>query len=185
MDKYTSFFFELGQLKYVPRSGLHLIGVKNPDSVAEHTARTAQIAYILAKLEGYEKPEEVAVMALFHDMAETRVQDVHKVASRYTQVEEKRAVEEQLEPLPEIKDDILRFWEETENRSTVAGNIAKDADSLEIALTAKEYVERGYPRAADWIERSGKRLTTESAKKLHKAIEAVSSNDWWNGLKVK
>jgi putative hydrolase of HD superfamily len=185
MDKYISFFFELGQLKYVPRSGWHLLGIRQPESVAEHSARTAQIAYVLAKLEKYENPAEVAVMALFHDMAEARVNDKHKVAARYIQVDEERAVKEQIEDLLEVKEDILRFWKETEERSTVAGNIAKDADSLEVAITAKEYMEQGYSMAENWIERSGKRLVTESAKKLHEVLKKTNPNDWWNGLKVK
>jgi len=185
MNKYISFFFELGQLKYVPRSGWHLLGIRQPESVAEHTTRTAQIAYVLAKLEKYENPAEVATIALFHDMAEARINDKHKVAARYIQVDEGKVVEDQVEELFEIKDDIFRFWKETEERSTVAGNIAKDADSLEVAITAKEYMEQGYSKAENWFERSGKRLVTESAKKLHEALGKSNPNDWWNGLKVK
>lgn len=185
MKEYAKFFFELGAMRFVPRSGWHLIGIKDPESIAEHTTRSAQIAFILAVLEGHKEPEKVATMVLFHDMGETRVGDINKVGARYVEKKEKEAVSDQLSPLPEISDKIILMWEDVEGRVTEAGNIAKDADSLECALTAKEYMEQGYGKASDWFERSTSRLQTESAKKIAEELKTTSPNDWWDGLKVK
>ena len=48
----VNFIFELNQLKHQKHTGFMLAGVKNPDSVAEHVMRAAQIGYILAIMEG-------------------------------------------------------------------------------------------------------------------------------------
>lgn len=178
-----NFFFELAQLRRIKHEGLRLAGVENPDSVAEHSLRSAQIGYVLACLEKYGNSLEVAGLLIFHDIGECRIGDLHKVAHRYVQADEGRAVEEQLAPLGEVGQAIHALWKQTEHRNTQAGIIAKDADWLEMALTAKEYVERGYVAAEDWIKNVTAAVQTESAKKLLAHVSEVSSTDWWCGLK--
>ena len=60
----AKYFYELGQLKRVKRSGWWLAGLRDPESVAEHAFRTAAIAYVLAAMEGA-NPEKAAALALF------------------------------------------------------------------------------------------------------------------------
>jgi len=50
--------------------------------VSQHSFRIAILGYILAALEGAD-PQKAAVMCLFHDTQEARVNDLHKVAQRY------------------------------------------------------------------------------------------------------
>lgn len=185
MDSKTllHFFFELGQQKYIEHEGWRLIGAHQIESIAEHALRAAQVGYVLAWLEGYKNPQEVCTMVVFHDVSECRIGDIHKVANRYIVVDEEKAAREQLAPLGEIGNEIFRLWAEVESQSSEAGKIAKDADRLEIALTAKEYIEKGYAQAQNWIDNVGKRLETHSAKQLWKDLHSVSSNDWWQGLK--
>src|SRR3989339_335321 len=78
----VKFFYEAGALKNVPRSGWFLCGVKNPESVADHSFRTSVTAYLLAKEENAD-PEKCMKIALFHDIHESRILDMHKVCSRY------------------------------------------------------------------------------------------------------
>ncbi len=179
----AKFVFELGQLRRVSHEGWKLLGIRHPDTVAEHSLRAAQIGYILASLEGYAKPEEVCSMLVFHDMAEARVGDLHKVASRYASADETRAAQEQTAPLEEIGTSIFNLWNQVEEKSTPAGIIAKDADYLETALTGQEYLEQGHAYAQDWIDNVAKALKTESAKKLLAEIQKTNSNEWWQGLK--
>ncbi|HEC89736.1 MAG TPA: HD domain-containing protein, partial [Thermoplasmatales archaeon] len=73
----AQFLFELGVLRRIQREGWKLIGVKTPETVAEHSLRAAQIGYILAKLEGYPHPEIVSTMLIFHDIGECRIGDIH------------------------------------------------------------------------------------------------------------
>ena len=67
--------------------------------------------------------------------------------------------------------------------NTKAGIIARDADLLEVAATAKELYEKGYEYAKDWIKNVSLKLRTKSAKKLLEEMEKVNSNEWWQGLK--
>lgn len=177
-----NFAFELGQLRRVKHEGWRSVGVDQPESVAEHSFRAAQIAFMLAHLERYENPYEVAVMALFHDIAEARTGDFHRIAKRYVSVNELKAVEQQCAPLGSIGTEVLRLWTEVENRSTVAGKIAKDADELEQAVAAKEYIELGHADASNWIDNVEAVLETESAKLLLNELRSVSSRDWWQQL---
>ena len=122
-------------------------------------------------------------MLVFHDIGECRIGDLHKIASRYVEADEARAVKEQTESLGIIGKDIFRLWNDVEEKKTTAGIIAKDSDLLEQAVTAKEYVEKGYAYAQDWITNVGKRLQTNAAKELWNQLGTTHSNMWWQGLK--
>ena len=54
---------------------------------------------------------------------------------------------------------------------------------LELAITAKENIEKGYSYAQDWINNISKALLTESGKKLLNELKNADSNKWWQGLK--
>lgn len=180
--KLLNFLFELAMLRRVKHEGYRLAGAEAPPSVADHTLRAAQMAYFLAKMEGYENPYEVVTMAVFHDIGECRIGDIHKVANRYVEAHEEQVVKDQLAPL-EDGDELFSLWKQTEERSSIPGVIAKDADYLEKAFTAKEYTEQGYNSAKDWMKNVEKHLQTKSAKELFKEMVKMTSTDWWDGLK--
>jgi len=175
------FFFEMGHLSRVKREGWRLLGIEDPESIADHSLRAAQIGWVLAKLEGHTNPHEVAAMLIFHDIGETRIGDIHKLANRYISADEELAVKEQVERLGESGKDVLSLWHGIENRDTQAGIIAKDADLVELAVRAREYIERGYPDAAEWFEAAKSRVQTKSAKELIEQLPNVSSTSWWHG----
>ncbi|MGW3669151.1 HD domain-containing protein, partial [Streptomyces sp. NPDC005141] len=68
------FLYEAGTLKNTARTGWWMAGVKEPESVADHSWRTALIATIIAKLEGADPPR-AAFLAVWHDSQETRTGD--------------------------------------------------------------------------------------------------------------
>jgi len=191
MKKDTSsiakFFSELGVSRRYQRSGPKLSGVKNSENIAEHVFRAAQIAYVLAYLEEVD-PEKTASMVLFHDNGELRVGDQNKVAARYFDISktEKHAFDEQIYNLPEsLAQRIGRLCSQFESRNTKEGIVARDADWLETAITAKEYLELGYKGQQNWIDNVRKALETKSAKELLRYIEKQKdfTNSWWQGLK--
>lgn len=182
----VNFIFELGKLKREKQSGFYLAGIKDPGTIAEHIMRAAQIGYILAEMEGGVNPEKVSAMILIHDNAESRTGDQTKVAARYFSKKEaeQKAFLEQLENLEEsIKAKWLEYFKEFEERNTREGIIAKDADWLETAFQAKEYVDLGYESAQDWINNVEKALETNSAKMLLAEMKKTKFTDWWSGLK--
>lgn len=181
---FWNWVFELGQLRRIDREGWKFLGIKNPESVAEHSLRAAQIAFVLAKLEGYPNPFEVCTLAVFHELEECRVGDMHRVAKKYIKsVEDEKVVEEQVKKLGKIGREIFELWEKVRNQDTKAGIIAKDADFLEAAATAKELMDKGFEDARDWIENVRKELKTKSARRLLEELESSDSNEWWITLK--
>lgn len=183
----SKFLSEIFMLKRTERSGLKLAGIENPDSVAEHIAISAQIAFVLAELERADSFKCV-LMSLFHDNDEARLGDRNKVNARYLKIEEiePRVEKEHFENLPSpMTKKILTVLEEKRKRNTKEGIISQDADWLEIALQAKIYLEQGYKGCADWINNVERALETKSAKKILKEIRKNPDflNYWWRGLK--
>ncbi len=179
-------FFEAGQLKRQPRSGWLLLGITQPESIADHTCRSVLIAYVLAKLESA-NPEKAALIAAFHEIPETRIGDLNKMTQAY--FTDKRSVErkilrDQAALLPkEIGDEFIALLHDFEDDTTPEQTVARDADYLEVILQAKEYLDQGYAGAQNWIENATTRLRTETAKRLAKRIAATRSTEWCEGLK--
>ncbi len=186
INKISNFIFELNQLKRQRHSGFKLAGVKSPDTVAEHVFRAAQIGYILAVMEGNVDPERVLALLIIHDNPESRLGDQNKVAARYVSKKEAeiKVLEDQLEGLgEEIQSKWTAYFKEYESRNTREGVVAKDADWLETAFQAKEYLDLGYLGSQEWIDNVEKALETESAKKLLAEMKESQFTDWYQGLK--
>ena len=185
MKDILNIIYEFGQLKRTKRSGWWDAGIKDPESVAEHTARACFLGYIIAKLENVNS-EKVLLMILSHDFPEARVNDQGKVAVRYIDIKpgERDALKDQVKKLPKnIRNELLALHQEFEERKTKEAIVAKDVDYLECAIQAKEYLDIGYKKAENWIDNVGKYLKTKSAKKIFKLIKKSDSLGWWKGLK--
>ncbi len=181
----AEFLFELGLLKNFKRTGWWLAKVKDPESVSDHVHRASVLSYILGKMEGADA-SRCAMLNLMHDNHEARTLDMNKVAARYFDVKkaERKAAEEQLDGLPSpIKEDLLKMFDEYESRSTKEAEIARDADLLECAITAKEYMEQGYKDCKNWIDNVEKLLKTKSAKKIFNSMKKESTSEWYFKLK--
>ena len=181
----VDFFFELSVLKKLPRSGSFIAGVSRPDTVGEHIFRAAEIAFVLAELEEG-NGERAAFLALIHDNGEARIGDHHRIMNRYFNAgdAEARAFADQCKNLPEhIGGKFKNAFDEFEKKKTIEAICAKDADYLELAFQAKEFLEQGYTGKQDWLDNIEKYLQTDSAKKIFESMKKKSPNDWWQGLK--
>ena len=148
LNSIAKYFYEVGTLKHQRRTGWWRMGVRDPESVAEHSYCTAVIGYILASLEGAD-PEKTASICLFHDTAETRIGDLHWVAKRYirTKEGEQKASNEQIEQLPQsIAERVGVLLREYEERSSREAQVAREADLLECLLQAREYQLQRYSK---------------------------------------
>ena len=184
--KVVNFIFELNQLKKQVHSGWQYVGVKVPGTIAEHSMRAAQIGYILAVMEGDANPEKVCSILVIHDNAESRIGDPNKVSARYFSKKEaeEKVFADQVDGLDDgIEKKWTKYFNEIEERNTKEGIIAKDADWLEVAFQAKEYIDLGHKAAIDWINNVEKALETESAKKILAEMKKTEFTDWWQGLK--
>jgi putative hydrolase of HD superfamily len=176
-----NFLAEAGQLKRVKRSGWWVVGVKGPESVAEHCFRCAVIGYILAKLEKAD-PYKVMFMTLFNDIHEARINDLHKMGHRYIDFKdaEKKVFVEQAELLPVMmRGEFSAMRAEYDAQKTHEAVVARDADILECILQAKEYHEFGYSQTGSFMHVGMKFLKTRSARELYRKIKRWDSKKWW------
>jgi len=185
-ENMVDYLFEVGYLKQQQRTGMWRMGVRYPESVAEHSHRAAIIGFLLASLEGDVNPERVALICLFHDVPETRTGDLNWMNKRYTidvKQGEKKALHEQVAQLPEtIAQKILALAEEYNTRSSREGEIAHEADLIECMLECLEYKMQGYEKAQEWAEMCYVGLKTETAKGLAKQCLDADPGSWFQNL---
>jgi putative hydrolase of HD superfamily len=177
MQNIANFLFEAGMLKRTPRSGFQFLG-SGSESVGEHVFRTTYIGYALGALVTGINVDRLIKMCLFHDLPEARTGDLNYVNKKYVVANEKKAAADLTQTLPfgqEIQGLILEFIE----GKTEEARLAHDADQLEMILALKEYKDLGNTYAEEWLGFSLKRLQTETAQKLAKAILETDSSHWW------
>jgi putative hydrolases of HD superfamily len=177
----VNLFAEAGLLKKVKRSGWWVAGIKDPESVAEHSFRCAVIAYYLAHLEKVD-PYQTVVMALFNDIQESRINDLHKMGHYYIdfRAAEEMVFKDQMKYLDErVKKEMNLFRSHYEKQSTKESIVARDADILECLMQAKEYYDHGYKKAEKFFQKAPNYLKTKSARAFWKHIKNWDSSDWW------
>lgn len=177
----VNFFAEAGLLKHVKRSGWWVAGIKEPESVAEHCFRTAVIGFYLAHLEKAD-PYKVVVMALFNDIHESRINDLHKMGHYYIDFKdaEKRVFKDQIAGLAgNVASALKKMRDSYDKQNTKEGIIARDADILECLLQAKEYYDRGHEGAKLFFNRAPDYLKSKSARGMWETIKEWDSHEWW------
>jgi putative hydrolase of HD superfamily len=177
-------FFELGHLGRVKREGWRMLGLETPESIADHSLRAAQIGFALSNIQQKGDPFRVAVMLMFHDVAECRVGDIHRLGDRYVTALEEQAVIDQCAELGDVGAAVRELWEEYERRESTESQLAKDADLLEMAVRSRELIDIGFTKAAHWLDSAEEGLTSDLAKELVKALRSDGVSAWWENLKV-
>jgi putative hydrolases of HD superfamily len=176
------FVYEAGSLKATKRTGWWMAGVKDPESVAEHSWRVALLASIIAKLEGAD-PAQAALLAVWHDTGETRTGDVNHLGRKYTggaEADPRDIASDQVAGFPEglaqAVRDLIGEYEAKESPEAVC---ARDADKLECMIQGIEYRDQGYANTQRWIDNSRGRIVTKSGQQLADAVLAAGSLDWF------
>jgi putative hydrolase of HD superfamily len=175
------FVFEAGTLKQTKRSGWWMAGIRDPESVAEHSWRTSLLASIIAKLEGAD-PARAAFLAVWHDTGETRTGDVNHLGKKYNPgggADPRDIAADQVADMPQVLADTVRdLIGEYEDKQSPEAICARDADKLECMIQGIEYKAQGYANAQRWIDNSRGRVVTPSANALADAILDTDTLDW-------
>lgn len=179
----AAFLVEAGHLKRTKRTGWWIAGVRDPESVAEHSFRTAVVAYVLAQMEGAD-PHKAATLALFHDLPETRIGDIPSTGKRFVQsAPAEDVIATQTASMPAalagpIRDLVAEF----EAKETPEARCAKDADKIECLLQAREYQAQGYQLAQPWVDTMVAAVKTGSGRRLAEAAIRVPVDEWWREI---
>lgn len=147
-------------LKLLPRIGWLQRGLRDVESIAEHSFGVAALALLVGDLhEGMDRGRLLAI-ALVHDFAEALVGDLPASASRLIgkavkHEAERKALIELLGALPQ-GDNYLELWEEYCRGGSPEARLVKALDRLEMLAQALVY-ERGGARGLDefWEELEG------------------------------
>jgi 5'-deoxynucleotidase YfbR-like HD superfamily hydrolase/DNA-binding transcriptional regulator YhcF (GntR family) len=178
----ASFLFEMGHLKHTTRAGWLLLGIPQPESVAEHSFRVGVVGMALAVLEGADVGR-TAALCLLHDAHETRIGDVPSVGRAYVTTAVPEAVSaHQTSAMP---DGVAKVFQdvvaEYEAGQTLESRVARDADKIETLLQAAEYRAQGH-NTDPWRETSAAALRTDSARQLAQAIGSADPQGWWSAF---
>ncbi|MER6946121.1 HD domain-containing protein [Nonomuraea sp. NPDC000554] len=175
----TGLLYEVGLLKRYKRTGWLVAGVRDPESIADHSFRAAIIASVIAVLEGGD-PERAAFMSLFHDSQETRITDIPYVGKRYLKAAMNEEVTaDQMRGVPEpVADMVSGAVGEYEEKVSLEAVCARDADKLECLLQAVEYREQGHQNMQPWIDSSLAALKTTTGKRLAEEALRTGTLEW-------
>ncbi len=140
---------EVEGLKLVPREGWGHRGIRDAESVADHSLGVAFLSMLLSDDAGLDV-EKAVRMSLLHDLQESRVGDISLFSPRYPEKEkvEKRAIEEILGKFPEYK----ALWRAYAEGVTPEAKVVKQADKLELLLQALRYEKQGHDVGDFWRE---------------------------------
>lgn len=184
-DAAVRYLYEVGQLKLSKRTGWWHAGVPEPESVAEHSFRTAIIGYVLAVLERAD-PNLTAALCLFHDVVETRTGDIPNVAKAYvTHEPDVRIAADQVGGTPPaVRDAILGLVARLVDQDSPEALLAKDADRLECLMQAREYEHQGFRNTRPWMESSMAKLRSTSARDLAERALDMPPDEWWKSFRL-
>ena len=146
---YLEFFKTVGKSKRLLRSGPVREGIKDPESVAEHSFRTGVIAMVLSDKFDYEFDKDKLVkMALIHDIGEIVTGDVVvqrgeilDLKLRDDKEEQERVGIKQIFNQIQEGEVYSKIFEEMIERKSPEAKIFWQFDKLEMAFTALEYEE--------------------------------------------
>jgi 5'-deoxynucleotidase YfbR-like HD superfamily hydrolase len=174
----AAFLYEMGQLKNIPRNGWLRLGIRQGESVADHSFRVAMVGITLAAMAGADVGR-TAALCVFHDGHEARIGDVDAVGRAYVTTAIPEAVTaHQTSGMPDEAAKALQdLTAEYEANETPEARLAHDADKIETILQAREYQAQGYD-TAPWRENSAAALRTKEGQELAQAINATAPTHW-------
>lgn len=162
-----------GQLKRIPRSGWVEVGVDSPESVADHTFRTAILCMLFSDLEDLDGLKMLQ-MALIHDLPEVITGDLTPTERTEEAMErEEVAIEQLLSLLPErLRERYLKIWLEYAECKTKEAKAVRELEKLEMALQAREYAKAqpSLKRLERFIESADRIITSPEVRKLFSHI---------------
>lgn len=169
MEEIMDFLLKIGKLKKMPRTGFVWLGIKNPETIAQHAFRVALMNWILArKTKPKMNLEKIIKISLVHDLCEVYAGDMTPYWGLLPEDPEKRlemlkhyirlpkALKEKRERIKHRKEraallklikgldsktrkEIFGYWMEYERMKSPEGRFVKQGDKVETLLQALEY----------------------------------------------
>lgn len=169
MKNILNFLIEVGKLKKMPRTGFVWLGIKKPETIAQHSFRVAIMNWILGdKVRPKLNLEKVIKISLIHDLCEVYAGDMtpywgllpkdskkrKEILKKWIRLpkkikgerdkekfkKEKKSLEKLIKNLePRLKKEIMDYWLDYERFGSREGRFVRQGDKIETLLQAKEY----------------------------------------------
>ncbi len=175
----------MNKLKQRKRKGWVLRGVKNPESVAEHSWRSSTMALLLAP-PGYDQ-DKLARMCLTHDVCEIFGEDytpLDGISMEEKEKREKKSLDKFLKLMPRKQaEEWRKLIQEFEEGKTKEAKLGKDIEVLEMVYQAYEYEKaKNFKKdLTEFLFTSQKRMKTKIGKKLFNELK----REWPKNAKEK
>ena len=173
----ATFIRTANRLKDVKRAGWVERGVKDPESVADHSFMAALLCMIFPA-KGIDRDKAIK-MALIHDLAEAETGDIittenwsekGTISKKDKEVLERKALRKILVGLdPGVSKEIIDLWDEFHEGKTPEAVFAKDVDNAERILQAVEYRKnKNYKKPLDgfWDKKGLGMIKDENIKRI-------------------
>lgn len=173
--------YEIGCVRNIDRTWKQFLG-KGVANLAEHHFRVAWTAMLLAKKEGADLGK-VAMMALIHDMAESRTGDVNYLSRQYTTRNEEKAIKDMFAETV-LDSEAQELFLEYEKRETLESKVVKDADNLDVDIELRELEHSSNIVPRFWEQQRRRdvysRLYTKSGQEFFDQIYQSDVHSWHN-----
>jgi putative hydrolases of HD superfamily len=170
---------DIGKVKKVKRSGWIRVGIKDPESVADHSYRVAVMAMMFGKTLNVDV-DKLIKMVLVHDLGEGSIGDV--VVERGAKVDAKSREEKDKKEIEMVKqifasmgdgDVFANLQEESLRMESREARILKQLERLEMAIQALEYEKESGKDLTEFFDNATMHIEDGYLKKL---LETVKSS---------
>jgi len=176
-SRWLDLLMQANVLKTTPRTGWHLRQVAQPEDVAAHSWGTAVVALVLAEMSNVDLDRgRLLSMAILHDLAESEVSDIPRMATRFFPEGVKDEAESQalaaiLHGLP-MAPDWTALMEDYKHERGPEAQLVRDADRLEFLIQAFVYRESRSNRRLDEVKEAykGRQFATPAAQILAQSV---------------
>ena len=170
-EEIIDFIHEVGKLKQIKRTYCIIEGIKNSESVADHSFRTSALALFFAKKCNLDENKCVK-MAIIHELAEIRVGDIIALDKKSYNKKidlEKRAIKQILKKIKkeEICKEIYSLWKEYTNRKTPESKFVYELNVLEFLFQIDEYEKEGYRNFDEIWENKVSKIKNKYLKEIY------------------
>jgi putative hydrolase of HD superfamily len=182
----TNFLFEISSLRKIVRAHRRILLADDlSDNISSHSYLVTWISYVLAKKEGADISKSVLI-AMSHDVSESRTGDLGWINKRYTKAFEDEAVADMFGKNEDLED-FVELLEEYDKRQSREAKLVKDADKIAQLIAIKEYIHAyDNKQARTWLDEVDESYIqtffTETAKEMVRVIVDIKPNDWAEGL---
>lgn len=169
-EKILDFMNLVENLKKTKRTGWIRNKIANPESVADHSYRTALLALVLSDELNVDR-DVMVKMALIHDIGECIIGDFcpTDIEKREKQKLEKKALEK-LAKLSNEKE-IIELWTEFELGETLESQYIQQIDKLEMVIQALEYEKTSGKKLDEFWNTSKEVIKNNVLLEIFEALE--------------